>query len=91
MFRDYRVSNFQNFKIIKVKQITKLGTQPFQQFQDFELSNMKIILFKDVPIFSCILLNTGSEGPDLVDVLEVPKKCQKVLQYVGESKLAVWE
>ena len=32
----------------------------------------------------------GSEGPDLVDLLEAPEIIQKVLQYVRESKLAIF-
>ena len=37
------------------------------------------------------MINTGSEGPDLLDFLEVPEIIQKVLQYVRKSKLANWE
>ena len=36
-----------------------------------------------------LVINTGFEGPDLVDFLEVPEIIQKVLQYVQESKLAL--
>ena len=36
------------------------------------------------------MINTGSEGPDLVDFLEVPEIIQEVLQYVRESRLAIF-
>ena len=36
-------------------------------------------------------MNTGSEGPDLVNLLEVPEIIQKTLQYVRKSKLAILE
>ena len=38
-----------------------------------------------------MVINTGSEGLDLATFLEVPEINQKVLQYVRESKLAIWE
>ncbi len=31
------------------------------------------------------------QGPDLVKMLEVPEMFQKVLEYVRESKFAIWE
>ena len=38
-----------------------------------------------------LVINTRSEGPYLVDFLEVPETIQEVLQYVQESKLAILE
>ena len=79
-----------------MEKFEKLGTHTFQSFQNFRFSDMEDIMFKDVPItvlyFPRILvINTGSEGPDFVDFLEVPEIIQKVLQYVPESRLAILE
>ena len=41
--------------------------------------------------FKIFVINTGSEGLDLVDFLKVPETTQKVLQYVRESKIATLE
>ena len=41
--------------------------------------------------WSVLVINEGCKGPDLVDLFEVPKMFQKVLQYVRESKLAILE
>ena len=42
-------------------------------------------------LFEFLVLNMGSEGPDLVDLLVVPKMFQNVLQYVWESTLVILE
>ena len=77
--------------------ITKsLVHTPSENLKQIILSDMKNNMLKEVPIFSCIfwiifVINTGSEDPYLVDVLEVPEIIQKVLEYVRESKLAILE
>ena len=38
-----------------------------------------------------LVINAGSEGSDLVTFLLVPEMILKVLQYVRESELAIWE
>ena len=37
------------------------------------------------------VINKGCKGPDLVNILEVPKMIQKVFEYVRGLKLAIWE
>ena len=64
-----------------VKQIWK--------FWIFKMLRCEKICFKDVSIFSCIswgilVINKGCKGPDLVNLLQVPKMIQKVLVYVRE-------
>ena len=60
-----------------------------------ELQNIKCVIncfhtllvcFED-----CSVMNNGSEGPYLVNLLEVPKLIQKVLEYVRKPELAIWE
>ena len=36
-------------------------------------------------------ITKGCKGPDLVNTFEAPKMIQKVLEYVRESTLAIWE
>ena len=57
----------------------------FSKYSDSHI--WKINTFKDVPIFSYIVwsilvINTGSTGPDLVDFLVDPNISQKVLQSI---------
>ena len=89
------MGKFQHFKNnLKFK---KLGTRtPSTIFIISDSQIWKIIFFKDVPIISLyfrsiLVINTGSEGPDLDDYLEVPEIIQKVLQYVRKSELAILE
>ena len=58
---------------------------------DLGISDMlryeQIVLFKGVSMFSYIrwsilVINTGSTGPDLVNILEVPEIIQKVLESI---------
>ena len=42
--------------------------------------NVHIFVLVFVEIF--LVIDTGSTGPDLVNMLEIPKLIQKVLQYV---------
>lgn len=43
-------------------------------------------------IFGNVFVNIeGSEGPDSVNMFEVPRNGPKILQYFRESKLAIWE
>ena len=42
-------------------------------------------------VFSISVINKGLDGPCLVDLLEVPKTFQKVLQYIQEPKLTILE
>ena len=38
-----------------------------------------------------VVINMGSEGPELVDLLEVPEMIQKVVNYDRETTLAILE
>ena len=76
------------FRISQIPQCQRLGTQTFQQFQSFRFSDMKIRSFENAPIFSCIfwnilMINTGSEGPDLVDFWKFQKLCKKCCNMSG--------
>ena len=57
------------------------------------LRYVKTAWFKDVWGFSWFfeVLNTGSKGSYVVNILEVPKIIQKVLEYVRKPQLAIWE
>ena len=55
-----------------------------------------ILCYDMFPYFSYIcwslsVINKGSEGPDLVDFLGVPKMFQKILESIRELKLAILE
>ena len=99
-FKISKIQKFQNFKLPSF-QISKFKKQRVRYThlptnQNFKFPDMKIILPRTFLytfyIFKSILvINTGSEGPYLIDFLEVPETIQKVLQYVQESKLAILE
>ena len=52
------------------------------------LENASIILFY---LWGISVINNWLRGRYLVTFLEVPEMFQKVLEYVRESRLAIWE
>ena len=78
----FRCSNFQ------IPNFQKVRYTGFQQNHNFiRLSDTNIFVVKDAPIYSCIfrsvlVINAGSEGPELVTISVVPKKFQKILQSI---------
>ena len=92
IFWKSNISDFQNFKHNKVN---KLGTQTLQHFQNFRFSETKNNHSQrrshiSYIFWSILVINRGSEGPDFVTFLLVPKMFQEVLQSIRNHYLAIW-
>ena len=61
----------------------------FLDFQKVELCGTNGVFLVFSEIF--LVINKGFMGPDLVNILEVPKIVQQVLQHVRKPESAIWE